>query len=367
MHDVTLLYVDDEALTRKYFAQDFSRYYNVLLAESADAAIALLKEGHKVDMLLTDYRMPGRDGGDLLREIQDLYPSIVRMLVTAYADKEMLISAINTGDIFRILEKPYDMVQVRRELALAAELARERRSRLHRLMAVDETLAFLAHELNTPLASILGFSSGIQRRMKEPLDAPRQNEVERASERINEAAAYCMSVLSSFLASVRNVNASASTRLLTSARELVTALLDTYPLTPAQRASIAVEVSEDFVITDAPVCATLVLSSLLSNALRALEGHESPHVAFAIEGGDRPQIRIADNGPGVPQDVLNELFVAPVTTYKDAGGNGMGMIFCNRIMQSFFGGIDVQSTPGQGTSITLYFPKRKANPGASDE
>ena len=66
--------------------------------------------------LVTDYRMPGRDGGDLLRQIEREYPHIVRILVTAYVDKSVLLETINSGEIFQILEKPLGLMEIRRVL-----------------------------------------------------------------------------------------------------------------------------------------------------------------------------------------------------------------------------------------------------------
>jgi CheY-like chemotaxis protein len=83
----TVLYVDDEDMARKYFGRAFGNEYRVLTAPGVDAALALLAE-HEVDVLVTDYRMPGKAGGELLREVERSWPGLVRILVTAYADKE---------------------------------------------------------------------------------------------------------------------------------------------------------------------------------------------------------------------------------------------------------------------------------------
>ncbi len=98
--------------------------------------------------------MPVSNGDQLLREAAQRYPRIVRMLVTAYADKDMLLRTVNTGGVFRIIEKPLRIDTVRETLREAIAQWTERETRQHELLAMDETLAFLAHELNTPLATI---------------------------------------------------------------------------------------------------------------------------------------------------------------------------------------------------------------------
>lgn len=365
---VTVLYVDDEDLARKYFVRAVEADYEVLTASSVDAALAILESPHsKVDVLVTDYRMPGRVGGELLCQVEQHYPHIVRILVTAYVDKDVLMDTVNAGEIFRILEKPLDLADVRSTLRLASQRARERIARRESLMAIEETIAFLAHELNTPLATIANFARGIQRRLKSgdgdaPL--PLQAEIGNAVARMNDNARYCLSVMSTFVDSVKHASSGSAThsaKANSSARQLIASLLDAYPLTPAQRGAIETDIREDFPVTALPNCVALVLSSVLSNALRALDGQPAPTLSFTVLVDGNPQIRITDNGPGIPPEILNRLLVDPVTMHADDGGNGWGMIFCNRIMQSFGGNIRVQSEQGRYTTVTLNFPAHKRN------
>lgn len=362
----TVLYVDDEEMARKYFDRAFSADYVVLTAADADAAIKILQDReNQVGIVVTDYRMPGRNGGDLLRQIAAEFPQVIRILVTAYADREVLLDAVNTGEIFRILEKPLDLGEVGNSLRIASGLLRERNARQQKLMAIDETLAFLAHELNTPLAAILNFSQGAQRRVAEgSLPPPLKTEIGKAAMAIDDNARYCLSLLSSFVESIKRAGMPSAHGADNTAHQMILSLLDTFPLSPLQRSMIRIDLQEDFRISSLPNCVTLVLSSLLSNALRALRNWPAPMICFTITAGDHPQISIVDNGPGIPPDVLSRLLIDPVTTHADSGGNGWGMIFCKRIMQSFGGSISVRSVPGVSTSIILNFPAAK---GASNE
>jgi two-component system, response regulator PhcR len=71
--------------------------------------------------------------------------------------------------------------------------------------------------------------------------------------------------------------------------------------------------------------------------------------------GRRAWMRVRDNGPGIPPEVLGRLTREPVTTRAASGGSGMGLMFCQRVMQAISGSIEVQSVLGQGTSVTLFF------------
>lgn len=360
---LTVLYVDDEEMACKYFARAAGAEYEVLLAQGADQAIEMLRnDSGRTAVLVTDFRMPGRNGADLLRQVAAEYPQIVRILVTAYADKDMLLQTVNSGEVFRILEKPLGLQAVRDVLALARERYRERQSRHQRLTAIDETLAFLAHELNTPLAAIANFARGVESRSSAEYDPQRQAEIGQAAAVMHSNAQYCLAVISSFLESVRGNGerplTSENDRDIT-AGSLIMALLDSYPFTGPQRNWIEVELHGDFIVHTLPNCVSLVLSSLLNNGLRALTDVPRPSLRFRVVAQPDPVICISDNGPGIPPDVMERLLVDPVTTHAAAGGNGLGMIFCNRVMQSFGGGIRIESTPGAGTTVTLEFPHTK--------
>ncbi|ASW02474.1 hybrid sensor histidine kinase/response regulator [Paraburkholderia aromaticivorans] len=357
----TILYVDDEELAGKYFARAVDADYEVLLARSSDEAIAVLQQDSaRIAVLVTDFRMPGRDGGDLLRQVAQEYPHIVRILVTAYADVDVLLQTVNTGEVFRILEKPLRPVSVRETLQMAIERYRERAIQNQRLMAIDETLAFLAHELNTPLAAIALNASSIENRGDVEHDSPQ--EIIGAARSMRESAQYCIAVVSSFWRSVHNGHrklAEGDARSEITAHGLISALLDTYPFAAAQRSWVQVEINGDFPVVTQPNCVALVLSSLLSNALRAVADVPSPSVRFTVTADPGPRIRICDNGPGIPPEIKARLLTDPITTHAKSGGNGLGLILCDRVMQSCGGGLQIESTSGVGTTVLLDFPPIK--------
>jgi two-component system response regulator PhcR len=218
----TILYVDDEEMACKYFARAAGSEHEVLSATGADEAIAILQEHQaKISVLVTDYRMPGRDGGDLLRQVALEYPQIVRILVTAYADKDMLLETVNSGEVFKILEKPITVTDVREVLRLAGERYRERAVRQQRLMAIDETLAFLAHELNTPLAAIANFARGIEARVAGEYNQQRNAEIGRAAGAMHDNASTalrCCRRSCSPCAAARAVPSRSRVRAMTSVR-----------------------------------------------------------------------------------------------------------------------------------------------------
>src|SRR5512142_785065 len=103
-----VLYVDDEEKSLKHFKGNFEETFRVLTAANAQEGLKLLQQ-HKdeIGLLMTDQRMPGEKGVWLLERARQLQPRIIRILVTAYADMDAAIAAVNTGAIYRYVHKPW--------------------------------------------------------------------------------------------------------------------------------------------------------------------------------------------------------------------------------------------------------------------
>lgn len=125
-----ILYVDDEAMALKYFERLVSPLAPVLTASSVEAGKAMLQaHGDEIAVLVSDQRMPGAYGNELLRHARDHHPAIVRMLTTAYSELGEAIEAINSGEIYRYITKPWDLESLRADLKNALELATLRHER----------------------------------------------------------------------------------------------------------------------------------------------------------------------------------------------------------------------------------------------
>lgn len=142
----TVLFVDDEssilsALRRLFRPQG----YKVLLAESGAQALEILAR-EPVDLVLSDMRMPGMDGAQLLAAVRERYPKTMRLLLTGYADINSTIAAINQGEIQRYISKPWDD----HEVLLAVKEALER----NRLERENEALLQRVAEQNAQLQTV---------------------------------------------------------------------------------------------------------------------------------------------------------------------------------------------------------------------
>ena len=111
-----LLVVDDEigicnALTRLLRRDG----YNILIARSGAEALDLLAL-HPIQVILSDQRMPGMSGTELLGKVKSLYPNTVRIILSGYTDLSVVTEAVNQGAVFRFLTKPWDDGQLRSQI-----------------------------------------------------------------------------------------------------------------------------------------------------------------------------------------------------------------------------------------------------------
>jgi len=105
----TLLILDDEEMVTTSLRNLFRLQtdYRILDYTSPEEALSDGKN-HVVDLVITDYLMPGMDGISFLTEFKEIHPQAVRILLTGYADKENAIKAINTVGLYQYIEKPWD-------------------------------------------------------------------------------------------------------------------------------------------------------------------------------------------------------------------------------------------------------------------
>lgn len=123
-----ILFVDDEATAVKYFQRAINSLAPVVTGSSVEEGKRLLDEhASTLLVLVSDQRMPGGYGNELLLYARTKYPHIVRILTTAYSELEQTVEAVNQGQIHRYIQKPWEISAIRMELKQALDLANLRK------------------------------------------------------------------------------------------------------------------------------------------------------------------------------------------------------------------------------------------------
>ena len=137
-----LLFVDDERRVLTSMRAMFRREYDVLLANSGYEALEILEKRDDIHVVVSDQRMPGMTGVELLATVKGDYPSSMRILLTGYADLDAVEASINESEVFRYLMKPCPTDELKDAVALAVQAAR-----VSEMAGVDELAAVPDDEL----------------------------------------------------------------------------------------------------------------------------------------------------------------------------------------------------------------------------
>ncbi|NVJ87357.1 MAG: response regulator [Algoriphagus sp.] len=145
---IKILYVDDEENNLQAFKATFRRDYKIFLAISAQEGREIL-EKEDIEIIITDQRMPEQTGVEFLESIIPIHPSPIRILLTGYTDIQAVIDAINKGQVYHYLTKPWEEDYLRTVIKNAYEvfsLRRENERLTQALIKANEQLEFLLRQ-----------------------------------------------------------------------------------------------------------------------------------------------------------------------------------------------------------------------------
>ena len=118
----SLLLVDDEERILRSLAMLFRGQYALQSTTDAHEALAIVGRG-RVDVIVSDQKMPVMRGADLLREVKERSPNTMRILLTGYSELDAIVASVNEGEIFRYVNKPWDAAELRSTVDQAAQIA----------------------------------------------------------------------------------------------------------------------------------------------------------------------------------------------------------------------------------------------------
>lgn len=145
---IRILYIDDEVNNLNVFKAAFRRDYEITLCGSPIQAFEVLKN-NEFDIIITDQRMPEMNGTDFLASILKTTPEPMRILLTGYSDIEAVIDAINKGEVYRYVTKPWLENELRGVITSAFEvytLRKENKLLTQSLLQVNEQLEFMLRQ-----------------------------------------------------------------------------------------------------------------------------------------------------------------------------------------------------------------------------
>src|ERR687883_1692077 len=153
-----IMVVDDEPANLRLLERLFRREYQVITASSGQEALELLSQ-HDVALLITDQRMPGMTGIELLKRTASFRPHMVRIILTGYTDFGALVEAINCGQVYKYVTKPWSNEDLRQTVVRAVEHYEATKSR-HELELTNRRLRARLGRLTRTVADALAEAAG---------------------------------------------------------------------------------------------------------------------------------------------------------------------------------------------------------------
>jgi len=379
-----VLYVDDDRMNRVVFEAQLNSEFNLITTEHAAEALELLQI-HDIAVIVSDMRMPAMTGDELLRIVKERYPQIIRMVVTAYADVEPILRAINEGLVARYIIKPWiitELVQVLRWAIEAWTFSRDSAA-LHRRLLETERLAtlgsiagMLVHDLKQPLMSLL---VNVEHLRELANAAPILHDALLRAQIPAAQRARLMELVDDLDPVTIDLRTSGLhlSELISGLRELgrprdpgnPNAITDPLPIVRhamavCQELAIPVRASIGYEgpgklphVRMSATELTQVLINVVANGAQAVAARGVPHGKVSIVArtdADMLELQVRDDGVGMTPEVLGRVGTPFFTTRPE--GTGLGLAQCQRLVGTVGGRFRIESERGIGTTVTIILP-----------
>lgn len=138
MNRPRLLFIDDEEINRSNFLETFGDEYEILLAGSGEEALEIMARESTLALILSDQRMPGISGAEVLARARELAPKAERIMITGYSEPDDIMAAINQGQVYRYILKPWTSGELRIAIIHAVERHQLKEENLALLLALEK-------------------------------------------------------------------------------------------------------------------------------------------------------------------------------------------------------------------------------------
>lgn len=325
-------------------------YETVAAFDGEEALAAVLRENP--DLMILDIMMPKMDGYEVLRRLkqEEDYRDLPVILLTAKKEIPDKIKGLDIG-ANDYITKPFNpqelLARVKSLLTLREE--QKRKAQDERLMALDQMVEGVAHEIRNPVTAIGGFARRLYDRLP-----PNTIEKQYAEIIVNESKRLEQMVRQIVESTVISIPSLRKRDL----NEVITEALAACKEKLAEgKVTTKVQLAEDLppFIMDAGNLRR-VIAHLISNAINAMP--EGGTLTITTSRRNHfAQIQVADTGVGIPPKILPHIF-DPFFTTKSSGP-GLGLAMVHKIIKQHGGQIQVESEPGKGTTFTITLPLRE--------
>lgn len=354
---IRVLYVDDESNNLLSFKAAFRREFEIFTAASAAEGMSVLTQ-HKVHVIIADQRMPQSTGVEFFDVVRTAYPDPIRILLTGYTDVEVIIDAINKGQIYHYLKKPWDELEFKTAIFNAYEVYATRKQLKNKIEELeksnDELNRFVystSHDLRSPLASVLGVLNlaKLEGSVQDPNGYMGMIE-------------SCVKKMDFFILKVIEYYKSIRVDDVREDVDFVELLNESIDFCRMQNPAIqfVMNVMQPVAFKVDRFRMSVILNNLISNAVKYQRPDEpNPVVKLNVDVDEKEaRVTIEDNGVGIIEDHLNNIFKMFFRSNFSVNGLGIGLYIVKEALTRIGGDIQVHSTFGVGTSFIVTVPNK---------
>ena len=357
VHKINVLYIDDEDNNLKSFRASLRKDFKIFTAIDAEEGLKIAQE-EEVHVVIADQRMPGMTGTEFFERMVKINPDPIRILLTGYSDIASVIDAINKGEVYRFIDKPWNIEQIKNSIKNAADIyfmrkeLKEKNQKLQKLHSeMNQFVYSLSHELRGPLMSISGVSKLAKLEVSDPNVLEFFEMIDTATGKLDD---FIYKMLD-FYRSTKIDNKITEIHFKDILDQQMSAFNDKYDLSKYHLETQVIQESL-FFSDDSKI--RVILNNLFSNAVQ-FQKNNSPVKRILItvnvfEG--QAIIVIEDNGIGIDQKYQQDVFNLFTRATQKNVGTGLGLYMVKEAVEQMGGEIFLESEINEGTSITVSLP-----------
>ncbi|MFV0398068.1 MAG: ATP-binding protein, partial [Bacteroidales bacterium] len=385
-----LLIIDDEIDIIKALERLFRRKYNVFSTTSPQEALRIM-EREEIQVVISDQRMPGMTGVDFFTRIKDMYPDTMKLILTGYTDIESVIGAINKGQVFRYVKKPWDpndLDMIVREAFEKSELMADNRMLMNELSLMNLTLeekvknrtvelellnqrlkeinqeknryiGMVAHDLRNPIGVAAVYSDLL---LDEYDSTPREDQLQYIGQ-INESCYFSLDLIREFLDASKIEAGIFDLRI--ERKDYIKFVKDVIHQNEHFARIKSQKIRLESSLENIEACFDTnkmqqVLNNLLSNAMKYSQPNTEINVSVSMDG-KTVVTHVTDQGLGIPKEEFSKIYQPFQTTSVKSTGNeksfGLGLALVKKIVEAHVGKVWFESEVNKGSIFSFSLPQ----------
>lgn len=354
---VRVLYIDDEENNLQAFKASFRRQYEIYTAISAADGLKIL-QNVDIQVIIADQKMPNLTGVEFFKSITETFPDPIRILLTGYTDIEALADAINHGDIYRYITKPWNDLELHNSIKNAYDAYKAKIDLRNKIAELEKTndelnrfIYSISHELRAPLVSVIGVVNLVKMEGLYDSSGEYWGLIEACSSKLD----YYIQKTLQYYKNNKTVTDTSEVDF----DKLIKELIDLYSYTDKET-QFTVNIDQKHPFKGDLFRIEVILGNLISNAIKYQKITElNKKVNIDVEvTKELAHISITDNGMGILNEHLEKIFTQFFKS-KVHHGSGLGLFIVKEALNKIDGRIAVSSDVDHGTTFKITLPNAK--------